>query len=183
MANAQKDRAELILKNGAKLEGYAVLKSLDKIKFRKQKKADKEFYTFDKVDTLKIYDDFEPKLYIQAKVKDEEKPKVLKIVDIGKNLIYYRKISQGYGAPAFMPGGNMPMTVGGFYNVTNSYVRKPDEDEVTYLASTNWLSGNFKNAASEYFADCPNLVAKIKNRELKKKHLKEIITYYNSKCE
>lgn len=183
LVNAQKDRAVLIFKDGTQLEGLADLKSSDKIRFRKEKRTEKQFYTFDEVDTLKVYEDFDPIVYVQVRVKDKEEPKVLELANQGKNLVYYRDILQGYMAPAMMPGGGMPMTVGRFYSLTNSYVRRPGEDEATYLGSSSWLSKNFKKAASDYFADCPHLVSKIQNRELKKKHLKEIIAYYNTKCE
>lgn len=184
-SNAQRDRATLLFKNGSKLEGLADLKTSGKIKFRKGKKAQKTFFTFNEVDTLKIYEDRKPKIFVQIAVKDEDEPKVLELVDAGKKTLYYRDVFTSYGAPAMMPGaGGFNMTAGGgFYSVTNSYLRKPEQQEATYLASTNWLSKNFKKAASEFFADCPDLVTKIQNRELKKKHLKEIITYYNSKCE
>ena len=47
----------------------------------------------------------------------------------------------------------------------------------------NFLYKNFKKTASKYFEDCPNLVEKIQSRELKLKHLPDIIEYYKTQCD
>lgn len=181
---AQKTKAILIFKNRTHLEGLAELNYWEKIKFRKEKGDERKRYTFEEVDTLKLFEDQEPSIYVQVKIKDEGIHRILELVDQGKNLIYYRDKIERYYAPSPMPNGNMSsVPMGGSYSYTNSYVRKPWENEATYLASTSWLSGNFKKTASNYFADCPALVAKIQNKEFKKRHLKEIIDYYNTKCE
>lgn len=180
---AQKTKAVLIFKNGTQLEGLAKLNLWEKIKFRKERGDKRKRYTFDEVDTLKLFEDEVPSIYVQVKIKDEGFHKILELVDQGKNLIYYRDNIQGYYGSSAIPNGSMPsVPMGGSYSYTDSYVRKPGENEATYLASTSWLSGNFKKMASKYFDDCPNLVAKIQHKEFKKRHLKEIIAYYNTKC-
>lgn len=182
-AKAQNTKSVLIFKDGTQLEGLAKVNFWEQIKFRKGKGEKRERYTFDEVDTLKLFEDTEPSIYVQVKIKGEGFHEILEVVDQGKNLIYYRDRNERYYAPATMPNGNMPpIPMGGSYSYTDSYVRKPGENEATYLASTNWLSKNFKKAASKFFSDCPRLVAKIQNRELKKKHFKQIITYYNTQC-
>lgn len=181
--NAQKTKAVLIFKDGTQKEGFARLNQWEKIKFRKEEKAKKESYTFEQVDTLKLFEDKSPTIYVQVKIKYEGIHKILELVDQGKNVIYYRDRIQGYYGSSAIPNGSIPSApMGGSYSYTDSYVRKPGENEATYLASTNWLSGNFKKMASQYFEDCPALVAKIQNKEFKKKHLKEILTYYNTQC-
>ncbi len=182
---SQKTRAELIFKDGTILEGIAEPLNNNYIKYRKERKAKKEYFTFEEVDTLKMYYDFVPKIYVLVKIKDHPLPKILELARAGKNVVYYRDILQGNIAPmAFssMGGGGSMISGGGFYNIKHSYVRKTDEEEAEHLASSNWISKNFKNSASNFFSDCPELVQKIENREFKKRDLKEIIEFYNTKC-
>lgn len=183
-AKAQKTKAVLIFKNGSQLEGLAQLNYWEQIKFRKERGGQRERFTFQEVDTLKLFKDDKLAIYVQVKIKNSGIHKVLELVDQGKNLIHYREEIKVYWAsPSTSNWNSMPSTnMGGGYDYTNSYVRKPGENEATYLASTSWLSGNFKKTASDYFADCPSLVSKIQNRELKKRDLKEIIDYYNTQC-
>ncbi|WP_431160485.1 hypothetical protein [Flagellimonas beolgyonensis] len=64
--------------------------------------------------------------------------KILELVDKGKNVIYYRDRIQGYYGASAIPNGSIPSApMGGSYSYTDSYVRKPGENEATYLASTN----------------------------------------------
>jgi hypothetical protein len=74
---------------------------------------------------------------------------------------------------------------GSFYS---EYCLYKDEDHyyVTTTGITNrWASANGRiNSMEELFSDCPDLVAKIKNKEFKKgddKYFK-IVEYYNQSC-
>lgn len=40
----------------------------------------------------------------------------------------------------------------------------------------------FKKQMAEYFADCPQLVAAIQDKEFKRKDLDEIVLFYNNRC-
>lgn len=181
----QKSKAELIFKDGVILKGYGEPTNVNNIRFRKEKRAKKQFFSFEEVDTLKVYYDFNPTIFVLVKIKDKTIPQVLEMAHTGKNVTYFREVSQGYNAPMMTPagGGGFMMTGGGMYRTTYSYLRKPGEEYALYLGSSNWLTKNFKKTASEFFSDCPHLVSKISNRELKKRDLKEIIHYYNSVCE
>lgn len=181
--NAQKYKAELIFIDGTKMEGFANLKSSDEIRFRRKREAQRQIYTFDEVDTLKIHYKYKSRVYVKVRIVNKDKPKVLELVDAGKRVHCYQDVFAGYGPPAMVLGtGFNESHMGRNHKVTNFYLRKPQQEEVTYLASTDWLSKNFKKAASKFFSDCSRLVAKIQNRELKKKHFKQIITYYNTQC-
>ena len=182
----QKTRAELIFKDGTILKGLAEPTKVNNIRFRKERKAKKIFYSFKEVDTLKVYYDFSPTIFVLVKIKDKTVPKVLEMARTGKNVTYFRDVSQGYAAPMRTPtaGGGFMMTGGGGqYNITYSYLRKSSEKEAVYLGSSNWMTKNFKKGASNFFSDCPKLVLKIKNKEFKKRDLKEIIEFYNSNCD
>ncbi len=181
---AQRTKATLIFKNGTQLEGLAKLNHWGKIKFRKEKGDKRKRYTFDEVDTLQLFDGEEPSIYVQVKIKDKNKPKVLELADHGKNVSCYRDVVNSNGNMTMTPVPNGGMMHTGFWGtITYSYLRKTEEEEAVYLASTNWVALNFRKKASEFFADCPTLVSKIQNRELRRGHLTEIIDYYNTKCE
>lgn len=176
---AQITKAVVILKNGIRLEGFAKLNPWDNIKFRKGKGDKREHYTFEEVDTLKLFEDTDSPTYVQVKIKDKKKPKVLELVERGKNVSCYKDVMLGNMHQTFMPNGTVMIT--GFWGtMTYSYIRKTDEEEATYLASSAWVALNFRKNASEFFADCTSLVSKIQNRELKRADLEEIITYYNT---
>ena len=179
---AQKFKAELIFKDGRTLIGLGEPAQKNLIRFRKEKKAKKEFFTFEEVDTLKVYYDFDPTIFVYQRIKGRIYPDVLELANVGKNVIFYRDNTQGY--MTFSNGGaTNGMGTWRTVNLTHSFVRKPNDDEATHLGSNDWMSKNFKKAASNFFSDCPQLVKKIENRELKKKNLMAIIDFYNNSCD
>jgi len=179
---AQKFKAELIFKNGDAIIGLGEPAQKNLIRFRKEKKAKKEFFTFEEVDTLKVYYDFNPTIFVYQRIKGRVYPNVLELADVGKNVIFYRDNTQGY--MTFSNVGAMNgMGRGRTVNLTHSFVRKTNDDMATHLGSNDWISKNFKKAASNFFSDCPQLVKKIENKELKKKNLMEIIDFYNNSCD
>lgn len=178
---AQRTKAVLIFKDRTQLEGLAKLNPWDNIKFRKEKGDKRERYTFEEVDTLKLFEDTEPTIYVRVKIEDKDNPKVLELANQGKNVVCYRDVVRGNMMMTPMPNGGM-MTTGFWGTMTYSYLRKTEEKEATYLASSAWVALNFRKKASEFFADCPALVSKIQNRELKRADLEEIIDYYNTQC-
>ncbi len=63
------------------------------------------------------------------------------------------------------------------------FLHKKDQKALILVGSKgNPLYKNFKKAATKYFQDCPALVEKIQSRELKLKHLPEIIEFYKLYC-
>lgn len=88
---------------------------------------------------------------------------------------------------ANMVMGATPMGAGGpmiqSYNIVDYYVKRSNQQTASHLASNELFSKNFKKAATEYFSDCPPLVAKLENKEFNKKDIKEIVTFYNETCD
>ena len=80
----QKSRAELIFKDGSIMEGIAEPIHSNNIKFRKELKAKRQYFTFEEVDTLKVYDEIEPTIYVLVKIKNAYVPKVLELTSAGK---------------------------------------------------------------------------------------------------
>lgn len=179
---AQKLKAELVFKDGRTVIGLGEPAQKNLIRFRKEKKAKKEFFTFEQVDTLKVYYDFNPTIFVYQRIKGKTYPKLLELANVGKNVIVYRDNTLGF--ITFSNGGATNRAgTGRTVNLTHSFVRKPNDDEATHLGSNDWMSKNFKKAASSFFSDCPQLIKKIENRELKKKNLMAIIDFYNNSCE
>ncbi len=183
----QKRHANLILKDGTQLEGLAEVSPSKTIRFRKEQKAKKQWFTFHEVDTLKLYhrQDVAPTIYVNVPVKNRTAPLFLELVQKGKKVICYQEIATGYMEPAAFPNGsfNGGPNTGRFYSISSSYLRRVNEKEAIQLVSNQLFTKNFKKAATDFFADCPGLVDKIRNRELKKKNLNEIIDFYNTKCD
>ena len=69
------------------------------------------------------------------------------------------------------------------------YFRKPGDDYAVWIgyksAGAIMLNSNspLRTMSEDYFSDCPTLVEKIKNKELKFNDTKVIMDYYNTKCE
>ncbi|TNJ40637.1 hypothetical protein KFZ70_04090 [Tamlana fucoidanivorans] len=63
------------------------------------------------------------------------------------------------------------------------YVKRNGENIATCIASTNWMeSRNFKEIATDYFKDCPEMVEQIQIR-LDKNNIEELIEFYNNQCQ
>ena len=93
----------------------------------------------------------------------------------GKASLYFRS-QVSMGAPTGMgaPSANTN---------TSYYILKEGQNMAKYIKGNNIAYGKFKSNALKFFSDCESLVSKIKENEYKRKHLEEIVTYYNEKCE
>ena len=65
---------------------------------------------------------------------------------------------------------------------TSFYVLKEGQTIAKYIKGNNIAYGKFKTNALKIFSDCKSLVTKIKNKDYKRKHLEEMVTYYNENC-
>ncbi|TDT46295.1 hypothetical protein CLV90_0343 [Maribacter spongiicola] len=182
IAIAQKDAATLYFKDGKQLKGMAKLVNGDQVKFKINKGDKPEKYHFEKLEQVVINDREEPSTYIYLETR-EGYFNVVRELEIGKVSLYVLE-QTGYSAPMFVgsANGQMNMVHGNYYDIKNLYVSKGVNGEVTHLGSNQLFSKNFKNAASTYFSDCPVLVEKIQNKEYKKKHIRDIVNFYNLKC-
>ncbi len=183
---AQKTKAILTFKDGTVLEGLGKIKSFGKVKFRKARKEKAIKYSFEELEKVKIYEGGEINTYVYRPVKDSEFSKVLQLIEKGK-VTLYRIHSEGYVANANMGtggfgGAGVGFGAGNYYSINNYYVQRGNEEEVTHLGSNQLFSKNFKKAASSYFADCASLIEKIQTKEFKKRHIREVVEYYNNDC-
>jgi hypothetical protein len=181
-AIAQKDATTIYFKDGTKLQGLAKLINGDQVKFKKFKGDKAQKYHFENLEQVVINDREEASTYIYLETR-EGYFNVVRELEIGKVSLYVLE-QTSYSAPMFVGGANgqMNMMHANYYDIKNLYVRRGISGEVIHLGSNQLFSKNFKNAASAYFLDCPILVEKIQNKEYKKKHVRDIVNFYNLKC-
>ncbi len=174
----------LYFNDGKELTGFGKITANDNINFKTENSKIKK-YDFKDLKRVKIYNGDDVTTYVRIRVADKSSDKVLEEVVLGK-MNLYQKVIQGHmvGAPMSggVGGGAPMMSAGHSYSISNYYVRRAGETEVTHLGSTNLFSKKFKKAASEYFSDCTSLVSKIQSRKFKKRHIEEVVTYYNTNC-
>lgn len=183
--NAQKTPGTLVFKDGSIKKGFVQLASSERVKFKSNKRDKVVKYEFSALEYAEISINDEVSRYKLVSILDKDMPIVLKEIVSGKVSLFNLN-TQGY-SPGVPMGGGMggaPMyTMGTNYSIKNLYVLKEGNEKATHLGSNQLFSKNFKQAASDYFKDCSKLVAKIQNREFKKKEIKAIVEYYNSECD
>lgn len=175
---SQLEPAEIVLNNGKKLSVLAKIKG-DYIKYKTHKEAKREEIHFSTISSFEILAGKEKKTYKWVKVKDKNY-RVLEEVCTGR-VSMYLSTAIGY-SPTPSPGMGGFRGVSNSYTIENYYLKRTTETEAEHLGSNQWFTKNFKDAASAYFSDCPELVEKIKNKEYKKRDLVEIVEYYNNEC-
>lgn len=184
---AQKSEAKLVFKDGTVLKGLGKLKGTASVKFRKNKKAKAKKYHFRDLESVQLYIEEFVKTYVYLPVKKKNKYRVLEEVVVG-DISLYKIVSQGTHVPMGVGfsgaagGMGMGMSMGSGFSIKSYYLRKKGEKEVTHITSTDLFSKNFKKAATAYFKDCPDLVEKIKTKEYRKREIRAIVEFYNSKC-
>ena len=180
-ANAQKTKAELTFKDGTTKTGLGKWVG-NRVKFKTHKKDKAIKYDFMLLEQVKMYSKKNVTVYVNMAVQDEEKPKILEEVIIGK-VSLYQKISYGH-SPGVVggAGGGFGFSPGYSYSINNYYLKREGQTSAFHLGSTNVFSKNFKKAASDYFKDCSSLVKKIQNKEYKKKDIRAVVEFYNMEC-
>jgi hypothetical protein len=79
-------------------------------------------------------------------------------------------------SPGMYNAGTGMTSAGPTYHVERFVLQKNDGA----LVQPRWIS--FRKHMSEFFADCPELVQRIQNRDFKKGDLELIVREYNKKC-
>jgi len=177
---AQKQKAILFFKDGTELKGRAKISPTGKIKFRKSKEAEKQFFSSKELKSI-IIREFDKDIEYKYKVIEGKKTiLLLEVLEEGK-VTLYRTLRSGYVVGAPGPNG-MPMG-GHSYSISNYYLSKDDKNLVVHLGARGTIfNKNFKKAASDYFKDCIMLVSKIQSKEFKKRDIVEIVEFYNENC-
>jgi len=148
-----------------------------KVKFKKNKKAKKQKYDHKQVDKVVFsFPDSDEATYVYIAVAKKKYELFEKIVE-GKATLYARSVSYtrtvGHD---FMT--NQPVFYD-FNDYDEFYVKKESENIASPLITLR-ISRSFKKRAMEYFANCPGLVAKLKDKTYRKEDIKEVVTIYNN---
>lgn len=175
----------LHMENGEMKKGFANQNPYKEIKFKEARSAKAVKYDFDNITTAEYNTNQGLKRYVRLPIKDKDKKIVVEEILLGEVSLYTTN-RQGYNAgmgAGFGAAGGMGMGFGGgSYNIDNFYLKKDSESALTHLGSNQLFTKNFVAAASEYFKDCPLLVGKIKEKEYRKRDLREIVIFYNEHC-
>lgn len=161
---------KLYLKNNDTLSGIGVIK-LHTIKLKNNNQKGSKKIKFKDIDS--------------AVVKTKEGDQTLYFFSNNKNKGIYYYLLEKKGSVNLYSKSNMTLTGYGAFENISYYIKRDSESEITILGGgTIWE--NFKREASEYFKDCPELVDKIKKSKKdftkKVKDLKNIVAFYNLKC-
>ncbi len=151
----------LILNNGDTISGY-IKKGFYKLNYRPSREGKTKRYAYSEVkaykNRYKYYYRIEGYLYLHA-VK-------------GKINLYTREVES-------VSSGQY----GGFHNYNKYHaVKKDDEEKLTLLYASNVIGYGkkyFRKTATAYFADNPEIVAKIKDKTFNHKNIEKLITAYN----
>lgn len=177
---SQNKSCTIYFKDNTTLIGLGRLKLDGTVKFRLNEDSKSEFYDAGIIDKIEM----EQEIYQYKKIK-ENSPIWMKVIIKGKVNLYTNDV----GGYTYMGGtgmggngmGGVGMSYGGG-SVTYYYVSHEGDEKVFQITAIGTISKNFKNAASEFFKDCPVLVEKIQNKTFKKGDLEEVVKFYNSQC-
>jgi len=177
---AQKQEAVLYFKDSTVLKGLAKITHTKGILFRTEKGAEKTEYTFEELKYIEIKEKKKSKEFTtySYRILPESGYTLLKQIEVGKLNLY--KFFDVFHSSKSGPNGSMTSKSS---SISRYYIAKKNEETLTNLGITGLEFGKrFKKNASKFFSDCPELVTKIQNKEYKKKHIEEVVKFYNENC-
>ncbi|MEN1784862.1 MAG: hypothetical protein AAGF77_06935 [Bacteroidota bacterium] len=180
---AQDGPDKLLFKDGTTKIGHVKYHpGRTKVRFRKHKKGELQFFDFreDLSRLIKNYGENDETIYEMKPIGKKQLPTVLK-VKVEGYLSLYVKTTHGIGGGTM--DGSGAFVMGNGYSITDGYVQKKGDSTLTHLSSTGLFGRRLKKSSVAYFRDCPTLVQKIENKVFTKTKLKEIVTYYNTECQ
>lgn len=194
--------AVVTLKNGNVLTGEAEisqatetfdLSGTEELKFRAEGKSKKQKYEIQEVANVLFTTTYIERVNGERIEKVELTtfvPVLLKKTDSKDYLGFMQEVVAGgvslYGRTVFQrngdwrPGSNGPIFMG-YWSQHNQLWVSRDGEEATVINHTS-LFKDFNNRATEYFKNCPSLVAKLKGKDLKQSEIKKIVKFYNDTC-
>ncbi len=183
---SQKQRCTIYFNDGTTLAGLGRLKDDGTVKFKQTEDSKSEIISKDNISKVELNEQGSIKVYKFKKLSGGFQEWLKEVVS-GEVSLYTSDISGMYGP--FMSTGFSTMggvgggiAFGGGGTVTYFYVCHPSDAEVFRITSFGNISKNFKNTASEYFKDCPELVKKIEDKTFKKDDIEEVVRFYNTHC-
>jgi hypothetical protein len=196
--------AVVTLKNGTVLNGEAKIPQVssglnigtEKLRYRSDRQSKKRKFKVHEVESVVFTIDFKERVdgkriektrvdtYVPVLIKEKRKNDLMgfmqKVV-VGNVSLYGRTVTQYNGSSIGGVGGAAaPMFIPSWSSHNQLWVKR-DGQEAELINQISLLKG-FKARAVEYFEDCPSLIEKLQDRELKKSDLKEIVEFYNVDC-
>ena len=179
-------KATVKLKDGRSLSGYCKL-SPNQVKFKSSKKGKYKKLIVENVNYVVVQESKKKKIsYAFRSIKEGSKPRLLELVYNGSNIKLLKSsftVPLG-GASNSKSNGRVTTTtsVGLSPKLTSFYVIKKGDTHATVLSSSSSILKSFKTRAREYFQDCENLVPLIGKKGYTKKHIKNVVKYYQENC-
>ncbi|MDO8317163.1 MAG: hypothetical protein Q7T12_06545 [Flavobacterium sp.] len=180
---SQNQRCTIYLKDNTSVTGLGKIKTDGNIKFKVNSESESSIYEAALIDRIEMNEKGTNETYKYKKLNNNFE-QWLKVIIEGRVNLYKSDVSGMYFAPGAMntAGGFGGMSYGGGGNVTHYYINHEGESEVFKITSFGNISKNFKNAASDFFKDCPVLVKKIQNKTYTKNDIEEVVEFYNENC-
>ncbi|HBK71633.1 MAG TPA: hypothetical protein DDZ39_08275 [Flavobacteriaceae bacterium] len=178
---AQKQEAILYFKDSTILKGLAKITHSKGIQFRTEKGEEKTEYSFEELKYIEIKEKKKSKEFTtySYRILPESGYTLLKQIEVGKLNLY--KFFDVFHSSKSGPNGSMTTKSS---SISRYYIAKENEEILTNLGINGLEFGKrFKKNASNYFSDCPELVLKIQKKKFKKKHIVEVVKFYNENCD
>jgi hypothetical protein len=168
---AQFQKGTVLFKNNTSKEGYIKIRSHDGLKFKENEDDKPIIYSHLQVIGFDI--DETKYRYVKRNSIDVE-PVILKEMIHGTIVLYEKEIQGGETSMGFGPDSNLlPVTV-------------DRKSSIVYYMFVNEklikIGRKIKNRHLKILKDCPELVSKIKNKEIHKTNVITAIDYYNEHC-
>ena len=169
--SAQIQKGTLYYKDGRTAFGTVKLKKKGVVKFKNDESTKPVLLKFDVLDSIQViyYDEFIT--YVQLEIQRKKKANKF----IAEKLVNGEVSLYSINQQGSFAGGSS-------FSVNSYYLKEEGERFVTYLGSNDAFGKDILESAKIYFKDCTSLLDKIEDREFKKKHINEIVVYYNNNC-
>ncbi|WP_053990574.1 hypothetical protein [Mangrovimonas sp. TPBH4] len=170
IAHAEYNRGTVFFKDGSISKGLIKIKTEGGIKFKVNENAEIAEYDYHSIDGF----DTEGKHYKYILVHDKEAPRLLNETLKGSITLYCDEM---YNQNSNFPNAasvTSNMFIGG-NNGAPCYFIKVNDDVIR-------IGIRIKKKHLKIFSSCESLMDKIENKELKKRNVRGIISYYNEHC-
>ena len=163
----------VVLKTGDTLVGYGKTKNKG-FKYRAHSNVKPYFIDFSEID------------YLQQLYSDKNL-KTFKFFQINHSIQYFKleELLKGKYAELYGIIYNVNSSGAGGISISQTvvkyYIKKVSESKITYFGPK--LSVGFKEKIINYFADCPELIKKIENKDFRMRDgLEQVVEFYNKNC-
>lgn len=169
----QEREATIVFNDSSSVKGFGEIKN-EKIYFRVDLKSEKSKWSYDSAKALIFSGYGFSETYEYIKPDKYSEPILMEVIEEG-NVNLYRKSS--YGLKVDLRISNKTIgPIGDYSHSSTYYVKRINETNATDITFS------FKSRASRYFADCIEVVNKIKSKEFNSNKILEMVYFYNDYC-